>query len=181
MNYYSIFYWLTVADGVKKFFDVASNVFCWIFALSFIANIFLYLGYCMEIAEQKTKTEQEDGGNPEIRSFLVYKKFLSRVMYTCLCIGLISWIGYVFTPSKKDCLLIVAGGAVGNFITQDSSAKKIPSDIALFLHENLKKQILSIESDTARKATKSTFLDKAKSMSKEEIIDYLKKDSTFKN
>ena len=48
------------------------------------------------------------------------------------------WALVVFTPSKKDALLIVAGGQTMNFLTTDSSAKQIPSELSNFVVTELK-------------------------------------------
>lgn len=39
MNYYSVFYWLTVADGVKSVFDTFSNIFTFLSVIFCIAQV----------------------------------------------------------------------------------------------------------------------------------------------
>lgn len=72
-----------------------------------------------------------------------------------------------------------------NFITSDSSAKAIPSDITEFLHLSLREQVKEIqegvESDVKKQlgvqTEKEKFVDKLKDMTKEEIINYLQTDT----
>ena len=92
--------------------------------------------------------------------------------------------------------MIIAGGAVGTFLTSDTSAKQLPSDIANYLHMMIKKEsadLLKEESDTkddvkdtkapakavAISQEKSSLLDKAKKMTKEELIEFIKSATTL--
>lgn len=105
MNYYSVFYWLTVADGVKAVFDTFSNIFTFLSVIFCIAYV-VVIGLAFEI----------DKGNANDKaSFMFWRKFVARTFWTATVLCLITWIGFVMTPTKKDCMLIVAGGAVGNF------------------------------------------------------------------
>jgi hypothetical protein len=93
------------------------------------------------------------------------------------------WFLYLFTPSKGDTLLIIAGGAVGNFVTSDSSSKAIPSDITNFIHMKLKAEMINVDDDIKRQldvqSPKEKFMDKVKDLSKEQLIEYLQKDTTL--
>ena len=83
--------------------------------------------------------------------------------------------------------MIVAGGAVGNFITTDTSAKSIPSDITKFLHLSLNKEIEDLQKEVKTdirkelgvQTEKDKFIDKVEKLSKEELIEYLKRDTTL--
>lgn len=174
MNYYNIFYWLTVSDGVKRFFDVTSDIFTVITIFSGIVYIILAIG--MAVDTDKT--------NKDIPSYTkLFKIYTGRLMYPALFLCLITWVGYVATPSKKDCILIVAGGAIGNFLTSDSSAKQIPADAARFLHVSLQNEIKSagmdLKHDLGIQTAKEKFLDKAKNMSKEELINLIQGDTNL--
>lgn len=80
------------------------------------------------------------------------------------------WMLYIMTPTKKDMLLIIAGGSVGEFVANDSSAKKLPADITRFLHAEIVKATAEIGDD--KKENKSVIapeVDRIKKMSKEEL------------
>lgn len=183
MDWYTIFYWVTVADGVKRFFDVASNWFTFFAIVFFILAIVFSVGKSSSISGEKLKNEEEDKKNPDYRSWDLGKKHSMKFFYTFLVLWFVTWMGYALTPTKKDCLLIIAGGSVGNFITSDSSAQKIPSDITDFLHLSLKKEIqeLTVEErdEIGMQTPKEKFLDKVKELSKEELIDFLQSDTTL--
>ena len=181
-NWYSIFYWLTVADGVKTFFDVTSNIFTWIAVLSFILYVIFTIGKASTLSGNNLKNAEEENQDSDFRSWEIGRKYAARLFYSMLVLSLITWFGYIATPTKKDCLLIVAGGAVGNFMMTDSSAKELPSDVTKFLHLSLKNEIKDLSDDTKRQldvqTPKEKLLDKAKDLSKEELIKFLEKDTT---
>ena len=78
------------------------------------------------------------------------------------------WSLYVFTPSKKDSLLIVAGGGALNYLTTDSTAKQIPHELTNFVVTELKNMAKDNEIDLNIKSQK------------EKILNKIKTDSTFK-
>lgn len=178
MNYYSVFYWLTVADGVKQVFDTFSNIFTFFSVISCIA-------YVVVIA---FAVDMKKGDAKELTAYSFWRKFIARTFWTATVLCLITWIGYVMTPTKKDCMLIVAGGAVGNFITTDSSSKALPADITKYLHLSLNKEIEdlnkevggNIRKELGIESSKDKFVNSLKDLSKEQIIEYLQNDTTIK-
>lgn len=174
---------MTVSDSVKKFFDTSSNLFTFAAVLSFIAFIICTIGCAIMISQNHLKNENEDKEDADLRSWTVVRKYSLRTFYLMLPLSLITWFGYMATPTKTDCLLIVAGGAVGNFITTDSSAKQLPADVTKFLHISLQNQMKDLSADVKRtlgaQTPKEKLLDKVKSLSKEELINYLQNDSTL--
>lgn len=178
MNYYNVFYWLTVADGVKSVFDTFSNLFTFFTVISLI----LYVVMIGVNIEYVPKASEEDK-----KSIHFWHRFAARTFWISFTLCFVTWLGWVMTPTKKDCLMIVAGGAVGNFITQDSSAKALPADITRYLHLSLNKEIEDLSKETQsdikkelgiKQTPKEEFVDKVKSMTKEQIIEYLQKDTT---
>jgi hypothetical protein len=90
---------------------------------------------------------------------------------------------WTFTPSKKDCMLIIAGGSVGNFITSDSSSRALPADLTRYLHLKLNSELNDLGSETRKElglqSKKEETLDKLKDFTREELINYLKKDTSI--
>lgn len=185
MSWYSIFYWLTVADGVKQFFDIASNTFTTFAILSFIATIIT------GIVKASSAYQSGDKRSAENNDVYMGSKIVLRWVLT-LCIAFtflasITWAGYIFTPSRNQCLVIVAGGAVGNFITSDSNAKAIPSELSLLLRTELKDQIKNVGKENLAGAKevlgvetpKDKLIKNVKQMTKEQLIEYLEQDSNI--
>lgn len=183
MDWYSIFYWLTVADKVKQFFDTTSTLFTVLSVVFFIALIGFTWAKAFQISENKTRNNEEDTTNPTLRGLEFAKKRVQSLFYSFLALSLITWAGYVAVPSKTDCLIIIAGGSVGNFITTDSSSTQIPKDVTRFLHLSLQKEISSLDADARRElgmqTPKEQLLDKVKDLTKEQLINYLQTDTTI--
>lgn len=159
MNWYNIFYWVTVADGVKDFFDVSSNVFSWFAVIFLVATLVSVGAYGSNKAEGNIR-EQEDKG------WKYWMSFMRRMTVWTTVFALITWTGYVFCPSKRDAVIIIAGGAVGNFITSDSSARQIPAELTLLVREKMRSEIEDLKTDVVG--------DTLASKSKEELIELLK-------
>lgn len=183
MNWYSIFYWLTVADSIKKFFDAISNIFTFftiIFALIMIVSM---IGKAIRVANANNENEEDDKKDSETRGWEIARKLSARLFYPSLIICIVTWLCYTATPTKKDCLFIVAGGAVGNFMTSDTSARQLPGDVTKFLHMSLQSEISSLGDDVKRElgvqTPKEKLLEKVKQMSKDELVAYLQSDSTL--
>ena len=104
--------------------------------------------------------------DPDVRSWTILIKPVARATTWFMIIALAMWTGYIFTPTKKDALLIVAGGAVGNFITKDTSAKQIPSEVMTLLRDKIRAEIKDIHVE----GFKDTLMEK----SKEELIEMYK-------
>lgn len=158
MNWYKIFYWVMVADGVKSFFNTSSTIFTWfsvIFLLAFIVTCFTY---------GAGKSEGMTDGDEKQYKYWINALRRLTIWTTILC--LFTWMGYVFCPSKKDAVVIIAGGAVGNFITSDSSAKQIPAELTLLVREKMRSEIEDLKTDVIG--------DTLAAKSKEELIELLK-------
>jgi len=166
MNWYSIFYLITVADNAITFFG-------WLAGLSTAYTIIYWI----------VRGVSADDGFWRYDEHALARKRLFRLSYTILIAMFIGWAGVVFTPSKKDCLLIVAGGSVANFLTSDSSAKALPADVAKFLHLSLRKEVEDLSAEAKAElglnTPKDDFINKAKEMTKEQLIEFLKKDTTI--
>lgn len=165
MSWYSIFYWITVADRVKEFFDTASGMFSWFASILVIAYIILSLCYSVEISENNDKTDAA-------KALSSAKNVLRRLFSTAFLCAMLTWLGYVFCPSKSDALIIVAGGAVGNFITKDTSARQIPPEVMTLLRDKIRSEIKDIH---VKDMVNDNLSDTLKSKTKEELIEILKK------
>jgi hypothetical protein len=191
MNWYSVFYWLTVSDGVKSFFNVTSNIFTWFAVLSFLALIGVTIGKMVAASENNCKNDEEEKVDSDVRVLIKARIYVRNFFYVMLGLSLITWLGWVTTPTKKDCIMIIAGGTVGNFLQSDSNARQLPADVMKLAHvallswqEQIKdispedRKVLGIQSAEEKK--KEDFLDKLGTLTKDEIIEQFRKDSTLK-
>jgi protein subunit release factor B len=87
---------------------------------------------------------------------------------------------YIFTPSKKDALLIVAGGQTMNFLTTDSSATQIPHEVLNFVVSELKYMSEEAKVDLGVSSAKDKILEEAKKMTTEELLKKINEDENFR-
>ena len=154
MDYYSLFYWLTVANNAKTMFIVFISIFTFI---SFIATVAYFLN------------SEDDAG----------QKMSRKWMWWSYPFMIFFWALFVFTPSKKDSLLIVAGGGAMEFLTTDSSAKKIPHEMSTFVLTELKNMAKDAKVELGILSQKDKILEEAKNMTPNELIERIKSDSVF--
>lgn len=169
MNWYKLFYLMTMADRLQDFFDSISDIFTVFAIISLVALLFAAIGYAARrgsTSASHDKLHEDD----ELQGWLAFRKFSVWAVSVTIPIALITWFLYIATPSKKDALLIVAGGAVGTFITSDSSAKQLPADVTNFLRAKIiaETEELKLENILPQK-------DTLKDLTKEQLIEILKK------
>jgi hypothetical protein len=185
MNWYKVFYWLTVSDGVKDALDTFSNIFTFfavIFGLWYAVCIIVILSSDLGANDTPIESEKDN------KSWMNYRKWSGRTFWFTFTLTLCLWIGWAMTPTKQDCLMIIAGGSIGNFISNDSSAAKLPADVTKVLHLYLKNEIKTLElspelkqslnKDLGIKTDKEELADKLKTLSREELIKFIQSDTT---
>jgi hypothetical protein len=156
MNYTKLFYWLAVADNAKNFFTAFIVIFTTISVISTIVYI-----------------------NTSVESPNEIQRMSRKWMWWSYPFMILFWGLYIFTPSKKDALLIVAGGQTLNFLTTDSSSKKIPHELSSFLLTEIKNMAESAEVDLNIASQKNKILQEAKNMTASELMEKMKADSNF--
>lgn len=157
MNWYSVFYWLTVADNAKDFF--------WFFAIVFtiiaIASTIIFIDACFSCEEKD------------------FIQHIRKWLFWSYPFAVLFWAGIVFTPSKKDSLLIVAGGGTLQYLTTDSSAKQIPHELTSFVLTELKSMSEDVKVEMNVQSQKEKILESAKQMTTEELLKKMQVDSNF--
>lgn len=154
MDYTKLFYWLVVADNAKHMFATFVIIFT-IFAIGSTIAFFV--------------TVDQSYDNKEARKWLFWS--------VPFCVFF--WFLYVFTPSKKDALLIVAGGQTLNFLTTDDSTKQIPKELSGFILSELKNMAVDAKVELGLKDQKERIIEEAKSMTTEELLKRMNGDSLF--
>jgi hypothetical protein len=154
MNYTKLFYWLTVADNAKSLFVTFTCIFT---SISVIATLTWF------IMQEEDETQ----------------KMCRKWMWWSYPFMILFWSLDIFTPSKKDALLIVAGGQTLNFLTSDSTAKQIPHELSSFVVTELKNMAENAKVDLNIASQKDKILEEAKNMTANQLMDKMKLDSNF--
>ena len=89
------------------------------------------------------------------------------------------WGLYVFTPSKKDSLLIVGGGGALNYLTQDSTAKQIPSEFLNYVKYELKNLANDAKVELEIESQKDKILKEVKGLTADQLIERMRSDSNL--
>ncbi len=153
MDYSLIFYLATVSDKFLNIVLIAAITLTVIFFISLIAYLFkdenkekekdssiskydmarYSLEYVEKVCEDYKKTI-EDKKKEEEKDEKEFLKTLKIIgFFSILC-----WALYIFIPSKNDILLIVGGGQVLNYMSNDSTVNEIPKELSTFVLKELK-------------------------------------------
>lgn len=121
-------YWLTRLDGIN-------GLFIW---LSILIGFFIVL---IIFSSQASKDFDEFKTGEELKQRIeTRKKFTSKIGFlTFLCI--FSILVSIFLPTKNEAILITAGGKTMDFIQNDTSINKIPSQTTAIISNFLEKQL----------------------------------------
>lgn len=157
MNWYQIFYWLTVADNARMFFGWG----CAIFTIASILS-----GVAILVART---ARDEDAAKAAV-------KWLQwSIPFTALF-----WALLVFTPTKRDSLFIIAGGGTLQFLTTDSSAQQIPAELSNFVLTELRSMSADAKVELGIVSKKEELMRELKGMTTEELLDKIGTDSTIR-
>jgi hypothetical protein len=168
MDYSKLFYWLTVADNARTLFGWGAGIFTAIAVVATVVNIF---ARGCEFSDNRTEKELSEDRT--------VAKAARKWMLWSYPFMFLWWALLVFTPSKKDALLIVAGGQTLNFLTTDKTAKQIPHELSNFVVTELKNMAAEAKVDLNIKDQKQKILDEVENMSAKELMEKMKVDSTF--
>jgi len=147
--------------------------------IGFIVIVFISAYAKEAISQNNIKTDEEEKTNPDIRGFLKLRNYFSRIFYITLALSLITWMGYVLTPTKKETLLIIAGGGTMNYLTTDSIAKQIPHELSTFVLTELKSMAKEAKVDLGIANEKDRILEEAKNMTSQQLMEKMRVDSNF--
>ena len=156
MNWYSIFYWLTVADNVKSVLHDFGMIMT-----AFSVICLVVFAICRE---ESDLTAKPDGAAERAKKWL----------WWCLPFTMFLWITWAALPTKRDSLLIIAGGGTMQFLTTDSSAKEIPHEAMNYVVTELKTMSKEAKVDLGIESQKDKVIEAAKQMTSEEILNKIK-------
>jgi len=133
MSTYSKLYWLTRLDSIHALF----LTFAIVLAVAGIAVI-IYAVMSLGFDDNHHGVELTKRRNER-------KKITSKLWMAFVGSALFG-ILTTFIPTKNEAIFIVAGGKTIDWVQQDSSMNKIPSQTTLIISDFLEKQIREIES-----------------------------------
>lgn len=153
MSWYTLFYLFTVLDKLANAF-MTGAVICT------IGFVILSIVYFVN-KDRLTGHNRSDGEH--------WLKVIKWPHRTSIILGIIFWLLIILTPTRKDMIIIIAGGAVGEFVTSDSSAQKLPADITRFLRGEILKATAELSDEAKQSIGIETEADRIKKLSKEEL------------
>jgi len=182
MNYYTIFYLMSIADGLSTFA-------VWIAVLSTIVlGISLLIRIPHKIFNEGTTGLIEDNerdDDDERKEKEVYRTALSRIIKHTAFYAILFWTLYIAIPERRDMILIVAGGTIGEFIANDENAQKLPSEVFQFLRKEVLEATADLDETVANEVKKELGIksvkDKLMKKSKEELIEMLETNDNNNN
>lgn len=155
MNWYKIFYLLSMADNLR---GVA-----WFFLVIFVIVVIISLVIFFNLNDKADHA-------PAI-----------RWLWRSILISFILSMVLVLTPSKKDTLLIIAGGGTMEFLSSDSTAKQIPHEVLNYLKVELQDMAADARVSLGVKSQKEKILEEAENMTTNQLMERMKVDSTFRD
>lgn len=168
MDYTKLFYWLTVADNARTLFGWIIGVFMAIFIIALIAHFVIAFsdGYSSGATGDAERSKDLKGAR--------------KYMFLSAPFLVIFWMLLVMTPSKKDSLLIIAGGQTLNYLTTDSTAKAIPHELTDFVVTEIRSMAKEAKVELDVSTTKERMIEEAKSMTSDELLKKMAEDANFK-
>jgi len=172
MNWYKIFYLVTVADKLHDAFLALTIIFgillCVLFFI-WLSRKYKDVGISdiqlKEVPEQKVVEKYgEKGWHRFMRWFWTFT--ILTPAFLILTCGI---------PRKKDMILIIAGGAATEFVTTDSSAKALPAELTNYLRVEIQKMTTEAGVEMRKALNTPTVRDTLLDKSKEELIELLEK------
>ena len=153
MNWYTLFYLFSILDKLSSAFMIGA-------VLSTITFVVLTIIWFVN-KDRLTNHNKEEGEH--------WLKVIRWPLRTSILLGILFWLFVIFVPTRKDMLIIIAGGAVGEFVTSDSSAQKLPADITRFLRGEILKATAELSNEAKQSIGIETEADRIKKLSKEEL------------
>lgn len=163
MNWYKLFYWLTVADNAKTMFIAFIIIFT---LISLIATI----AYFSNTGNTYSPQSDSEKANQQMSRKWMWWSYPFMILF---------WSLYIFTPDRKDALLIVAGGGTMEFLTTDSTAKQIPHELSNFVVTELRNMGEEAKVELQVMTQKDKILQEAKNMTSDQLLQRMKVDTSF--
>jgi hypothetical protein len=149
-----------VADNAKVFFITFMSIFS---AISLVATLIFVFARQENLSASNTSAAER----------------AKKWMWWSYPFAVVLWALFVLTPSKKDSLLILAGGGSMKFLTTDSAARELPHELTSFVVSELKSMAKDAQVDLGIASQKEKILEEAKKMTVDQLMDRARSDSNF--
>lgn len=180
MNWYQIFYLVSLGDGLIDFFDTLSNWMTFFAIVSFIFYLVMWIVSVASYVDDNGITDDIEYA-AKAKGFRRLRRFSGFMFWGFLLLTIISWLAYVAIPTKKESLLIIAGGGAMQYLTTDSVGKQLPKEAMTFVVTELRQLSKEAKVELGIASEKDKILEQVKSMSADEVLAKMKVDSNFAN
>lgn len=169
-DYTKLFYWVSVADSATTFFGSFAAIFT---IISIIATVIYFFGLTSDNFSDNVKEGQKVS---ERSSFIDNTR---KWLFWCYPFMILFWGGIIFTPNKKQSLLIIAGGQTLNYLTTDTIAKQVPHEVMNYVVTELKNMASEAKIDLGIKTEKEKVLESVKNLTSDQLIEKMKSDENL--
>lgn len=139
MSWYWIFYLLSVVDNLRIVMEVT-----WI--------ISMLLSIAFTIIFLVNKHNIVEGYQSDKDKYTLWVTISKRVMKIFITLFITMLLVYIFTPSRTGILMIVAGGAVGEFVVNNEDAKELPAELTSWFRAELQQEVQEIKNIPIKKS-----------------------------
>jgi heme/copper-type cytochrome/quinol oxidase subunit 2 len=146
MNWYRLFYLFSIAENLRTFLVVIVTIFTIVTVISAISYFWNH--------------EEDESDSQAMARKWVWWSTPFTILF---------WIFFIFMPTKKDLVIIIAGGAVGEFIAKDSNAQQLPADITRFLRGEILKATADMSNEAKEAVGIENEAEKLKKLSRDEL------------
>lgn len=162
MNWFKVFYWISIADNLRG----VLCVFAWVTLIFAMVAFGFFVFGDRDLDDMTAKPN----GLSE-RS----KKWFWWSLPMCILFFALN----AAIPSRKDALLIIAGGGAMEYFTTDSTAKQLPHELTNFVVGELRVLAADAKVQLLSYNTEAEIMRQAKELTTEELLEKMRSDSIF--
>lgn len=144
MNFYWLFYFLSIVENLTITFAIV-----WGFSLAIwvvFTAIWMY--------NKGERATYNDGDGRYYKQHDLWVKLSTKFIRVFLPLFIVFCTLFIFTPSRNGILLIVAGGAIGEFITSDENTKEIPAELAEWFRAEISSEMRELKNAPIKRQVK---------------------------
>ncbi|NJO64042.1 MAG: hypothetical protein HC836_39450 [Richelia sp. RM2_1_2] len=158
MNWYTLFYLFSILDKLTLAFQWGAGL---------CTAGFVVLTICHYVNRFDVNSYEEKANAHQVG--LRWIKTLKIPRISMLVLAILFWLLIIFVPARRDMIIIIAGGAVGEFIMHDDNAKELPADITRFLRGEILKATAELTDEAKQSIGIDVEAEKIKKLSREEL------------
>lgn len=128
MNWYWIFYLLTIVENFTT-----ALLATWIVAMLSAVTFF--------VVWLTNKHNVIEGYEKHKNGYILWEKLGYKIFKNSLIIFITTLMLFLFIPSRTGVMLIIAGGAIGEFVTSNEDVKEIPAELATWFKAQIEVEV----------------------------------------